>query len=122
MLLHPFLTRITSEEAFDAYQKQAIANVTGDNDIEGVLIVDVRTPEELYWAGQPAQVNKMHFNNDKTEVPIDFKTILDTAGKGDPKLKYKLDKSKRYLKGKKKGNKKVHSKHDVCFPFILFES
>jgi len=71
--IQPPLTRITAEQAYDAYQDQAIDGNSG------VLLVDVRAPDELYWTGQVAQVTSINFK-DSAEAPLEpdhFKTILD---------------------------------------------
>jgi len=76
----PPLTRITADEAFDAYQRQTIGGKTG------VILVDVRDPEEVYWTGQPAQTNNINLKDGQTLTPEFYKTILHPGA--DPELQF----------------------------------
>jgi len=69
-IVHPPLVRISAEEAFDAYQAQEIDGQPG------VMMFDVRTPEELYWVGTPAQVNEIELDDGSIIVPDDYKALL----------------------------------------------
>jgi rhodanese-related sulfurtransferase len=89
-MLTPPLTRITASQAFDAYQKQSI---DGGNK---VIFIDVRTPEEVFWVGQPAQVNYIKLKNGTTIVPDNYRAVLNTTKKKEPVLEYKVNGKKQY--------------------------
>lgn len=69
-IVHPPLVRISAEEAFEAYQAQELDGQPG------VMMIDVRTPEEVYWVGAPAQVNLVELANGDAVVPDGFKALL----------------------------------------------
>lgn len=69
-MVRPPLVRISAEEAFDAYQSQEIDGHSG------VVMFDVRTPEEVYWVGAPAQVNSIDLTDGESLVPDNFKAVL----------------------------------------------
>ena len=83
----PPLPTISASEAFDAYQEQSITStfnyMTGTYDgpettYNGVVVIDVRNPEEIYWVGQPAQVNEIILKNNEIIVPYNYKaTVVD---------------------------------------------
>lgn len=80
-IVHPPLVRISAEEAFDAYQSQEL------DGNQGVVMFDVRTPEEVYWVGAPAQVNAIHLSNGSTVVPDYYKAVLQpNPSRNQPQL------------------------------------
>ena len=66
----PPLKRISAQKAFHAYQNQEI-----DGNI-GVAMIDVRSPEELYWTGQPTQMNSFDMTNNENVIPDNYRTTL----------------------------------------------
>ncbi len=97
--LTPPLVNINASQAFDAYQSQEIDGG------EGVLIIDVRTPEELYWVGVPAQVNSIEFENGNTVIPDDFRAELVPAI---------LSHRPQYIKYKKNGKTRYKSVRKIA--------
>jgi rhodanese-related sulfurtransferase len=85
----PPLTRISAEQAFDAYQRQEL---NGD---KGVTIIDVRTPDEVYWTGQPMQTNSIRFKGSSPVTPDDYKTMLVAGGVKGSTLTYERN-GKKY--------------------------
>ena len=71
----PPLIRISATQAFDAYQSQTITGY-GNEPRQGVLVIDVRTPEEVYWVGQVAQVSSVDLKDGSSVVPDFYKTVL----------------------------------------------
>lgn len=69
-MVRPPLVRISADEAFDAYQSQEMDGNAG------VVMFDVRTPEEVYWVGAPAQVNFIDLTNGQRIVPDQYKAVL----------------------------------------------
>lgn len=89
-MLTPPLTRISASEAFDAYQNQSIG---GGNK---VIFVDVRTPEEVLWVGQPAQVNSIELKDGTIIIPENYRVTLNTTRYKWPVLEYKVDGKTQY--------------------------
>ena len=83
--LTPPLTNINSYEAFRAYQEQTLDGG------EGVLLIDVRTPEEAYWVGVPAQVNEIVMSDGSSVIPDKFMAQLDPSNSQGPRLNYEVE-------------------------------
>jgi len=85
--LTPPLVNISAETAFDYYQNQSIDGVN-----HKVVMIDVRTPEEVYWVGIPAQVNSITMNTDQKIIPDNYKVILNpTCDSKAPSLKFEVN-------------------------------
>lgn len=84
-LLTP-LTNISAKQAFEAYQLQQIDGG------KGVIFIDVRTPEEVYWVGVPNQVNKLTFNDGTSVIPDLYLATLSTCpSDGTPYVEYTVN-------------------------------
>lgn len=71
--LTPPLINISARKAFCAYQKQSIDGG------KGVVIFDVRDPNEQYWIGVPAQVNSMITTRGRKIIPDYYYAVLKTS-------------------------------------------
>lgn len=103
--LTPPLTNINADVAFDSYQAQTMLNDSNDGG-ERVIMIDVRTPEELYWVGVPAQVNKINLTNGQSVVPDNYRAELVPAilPHKPPYLKYKVNGKTRFKSVKRVEN------------------
>ena len=85
--LTPPLINIDSVEAVSAYQTQNIAQNQGK-----VILIDVRTADEIYWIGVPAQVNSITLKSGGVIVPDYYNVTLNTDADGSaPSLHYKVN-------------------------------
>jgi len=84
--LTPPLINIDSVKAVSSYQQQEI---DGGNK---VVMIDVRTAEEIYWIGVPAQVNSITLKAGGVIVPDFYNVTLNTDADGSaPSLHYKVN-------------------------------
>lgn len=80
------LKNLNARQAFEAYQLQQIDGGSG------VIFLDVRTPEEVYWVGVPTQVNKLTFKDGSSVVPdLYFATLSTCPSNGTPYIEYKVN-------------------------------
>lgn len=70
--LTPPLINNSSRVLYDAYQRQSLQGGSK------VIMIDVRTPEEIYWIGLPTQVNSITLKNTNVIVPDFFTATLNT--------------------------------------------
>lgn len=84
-LIPPLMSK-NSKTVFDAYQRQMMDGGSK------VIIIDVRTPEEVYWIGVPTQVNKITLKNGHVIIPDYFTaTLHPTSDNVAPSLHYAVN-------------------------------
>lgn len=91
--LTPPLINIDSVDAVSAYQQQAMQGQFGPAaGGSKVIVIDVRTPDEVYWIGVPAQVNSITLKSGGVIVPDYYNVTLNTDADGSaPSLHYKVN-------------------------------
>jgi rhodanese-related sulfurtransferase len=96
--LTPPLINIDSLDAFSAYQQQSMQAEFGPaSGGQKVIVIDVRTPEEVYWVGVPAQVNTITLKSGGVIVPDFYNVTLNTdADYEAPALQYSVNGVEQY--------------------------
>ena len=85
--LTPPLINITATTAVIAYESQSIDNNNG-----AVVIIDVRTSQEVYWIGVPTQVNSITMKNGTIFVPdLYMATLVPVCEDQAPEIHFTLN-------------------------------